>query len=187
VSVSLQQKFIESNTLDILVEILESDVAFDEISKEAHSPKMSSGRDSGSRTGLTTRRWDTAGREQKVQGNLGPTCAGVCLIGGEKAYNEMIRVLELGARTYFRVWVFQQAPPSREAESTWCANYELFVSTRPSSGGARSATMLNQQLRCPAEELPSTLNTPRYLLGPDGQQKDFHYRESHRVDHLWHN
>ena len=42
-------------------------------------------------------------------------------------------------------------------------------------------------LRCPAEELPWTLNTQRYLLGPDDQQKDFHYKQSYRVDHLWHN
>jgi len=32
-----------------------------------------------------------------------------------------------------------------------------------------------------------TLDTPRYLKGLDGSQKDFHYRESFRVDHLWHN
>jgi len=30
-------------------------------------------------------------------------------------------------------------------------------------------------LGCPHEELPETLNTPRYLSGLDGQQKDFHY------------
>jgi hypothetical protein len=29
------------------------------------------------------------------------------LIGGEKAYNEMLRTLELSPRTYFRVWLFQ--------------------------------------------------------------------------------
>jgi hypothetical protein len=52
------------------------------------------------------------------------------LVGGEKAYNEMLRTLELGARTYFRVWLFQQMPTSREAESTWCSNYQLLVSTR---------------------------------------------------------
>jgi hypothetical protein len=31
------------------------------------------------------------------------------------------------------------------------------------------------------------LNTPRYLDGPNGEQKDFSYRQSYRVDHLWHN
>jgi hypothetical protein len=29
--------------------------------------------------------------------------------------------------------------------------------------------------------------TPRYLSGIDGKQKDFHYRQNYRVDHLWHN
>ena len=98
----------------------------------------------------------------------------------------MLRTLELGARTYFRVWLFQQMPTSREAESTWCSNYQLLVSTRQINAGKKAGT-LNQQLRCKAEELPSTLNSPRYLVGPDSKQKDFHYRQSYRVDHLWHN
>lgn len=54
---------------------------------------------------METRAFDEAGWEQ-VEGNLGPTCAGVCLIGGEKAHNEMLRVLSLEPRTYFRVWLF---------------------------------------------------------------------------------
>jgi hypothetical protein len=28
------------------------------------------------------------------------------LVGGEKSLNEMQRVVEMGAQTYFRVWVF---------------------------------------------------------------------------------
>jgi hypothetical protein len=51
VTVSLQQKFIESNTLDILVEVLESDVAFDAISRDAHSPRLSSAGRAGARAG----------------------------------------------------------------------------------------------------------------------------------------
>ena len=62
-TVSLQQKFIESNTLDFLVEILENDVALNEISKEAHQPRMGSGHNSGSNIGLDTRRWNLEGRE----------------------------------------------------------------------------------------------------------------------------
>jgi hypothetical protein len=46
---------------------------------------------------------------------------------------------------------------------------------------------MTNMLGCPHEELPDTLNTPRYLAGLDGQQKDFHYRTGYRVDHLWHN
>ena len=42
-------------------------------------------------------------------------------------------------------------------------------------------------MHCPVEELPASLNTPRYLEGPKGEQKDFNYRQSYRVDHLWHN
>jgi len=29
------------------------------------------------------------------------------MVGGEKAYNEMIRVVDLDAKTYFRVWLLQ--------------------------------------------------------------------------------
>ena len=47
------------------------------------------------------------------------------------------------------------------------------------------AALTNSQ--CQAEELPTTLNTHRYLLGLGNEQKDFHYRQSYRVDHLWHN
>lgn len=137
VTVSLQQKFIESNTLDFVVEVLEYDVDFHAIDKDAHSPRWNSGTDSQSHSGLGTRHHDTAGREQRLQGSLGPKCKGICLVGGEKAYNEMLRTLELGARTYFRVWVFQQTPTSRAAESNWCANFELLVSTRQSGAGAR--------------------------------------------------
>jgi hypothetical protein len=56
--------------------------------------------------GLETRTFDEAGWD-KIGGNLGPTCSGVCLIGGEKAHNEMLRVLNLEPKTYFRVWLFQ--------------------------------------------------------------------------------
>jgi len=137
VTVSLQQKFIESNTLDFVVEILEYDIDYNAIDKEAHSPKKSSRADSDWNTGLATRHRDIDGREQKVQGGLGPKCAGICLVGGEKAYNEMLRSLELAPRTYFRVWIFQQTPTSREAEYAWCANYQLLVNTRQSGTGAR--------------------------------------------------
>ena len=103
VQVSLQQKFIESNTLDILVEILESDVEFHDIRQGEYSPNIPKHKSQDQ--GLETRTFDEAGWEQ-VEGNLGPTCAGVCLIGGEKAHNEMLRVLSLEPRTYFRVWLF---------------------------------------------------------------------------------
>lgn len=41
---------------------------------------------------------------------MGPTCRGTCLIGGEKSYNEMMRVIDLDAMTYFRVWLMQAHP-----------------------------------------------------------------------------
>jgi hypothetical protein len=31
------------------------------------------------------------------------------------------------------------------------------------------------------------LDNHRYLLDYNGKQKDFHYSEAYRVDHLWHN
>jgi len=61
------------------------------------------------KTGLESRHRDTAG-SQSALGSLGPTCSGICLVGGEKAFNEMLRSLELGAGTYFRVWLMQETP-----------------------------------------------------------------------------
>jgi hypothetical protein len=47
------------------------------------------------------------------------------MIGGEKAYNEMIRVLDLDAMTYFRVWIMQSRPGSNSGTNydDACANY----------------------------------------------------------------
>ena len=61
------------------------------------------------------------------------------------------------------------------------------MSAKRSSSGDAGALEQSAGPRCQAEELPSTLNTHRYLLGLGGEQKDFHYRQSYRVDHLWHN
>lgn len=100
----------------------------------------------------------------------------------------MLRRLELAAGTYFRVWLMQEAPPSRADEAEWCANYQLLVSARrPAPAASQGADASSATGTCTAEELPTTLNTHRYLLSLAGGQKDFHYRESFRVDHLWHN
>lgn len=103
-TVSLQQKFIESNTLDIAVEILEADVARDAINPQAYPPVAQSTQ--GQDKGLETRRKTKDGRDEASQGSMGPSCRGTCLVGGEKSLNEMQRVVELSPRTYFRVWVF---------------------------------------------------------------------------------
>lgn len=57
------------------------------------------------------------------------------MIGGEKAYNEMIRVLDLDAMTYFRVWIMQSRPGSNSGTNydDACANYQLFVRSSPSN------------------------------------------------------
>jgi len=102
VTISLQQKFIEKNTLDIFVEVLDSDVALNEIKKDDHSPKAQS----IAPHGLAGSRHDFSGG-QKIQGQYEPTCKDICLIGGEKTFNEMQRVIELPPQTYFRVWLFQ--------------------------------------------------------------------------------
>lgn len=125
VTVSLQQKFIEKNGLDILFEVLESDIEQNEINISKHSPKPSYHK----LLGLVSRRHDYSGGE-KIQGQFEPTCNGICLVGGEKAFNEMQRVIELSPRTLFRVWLFQQAPKSRSEENNWCADYQLFVSAK---------------------------------------------------------
>jgi hypothetical protein len=67
---------------------------------------------------------------EKIQGQLQPTCDGICLVGGEKGFNEMQRVIELAPQTYFRVWLFQQMPKSRSEENNWCADYQIFVSAK---------------------------------------------------------
>jgi len=99
---------------------LESDVDFEKINKGDHSPRMGAG---GKKSKTRAQHEDASGRTETLHGSLGPTCAGICLIGGEKSYNELQRVFELGPRTYFRVWLFQQTPESRAAEAGWCANY----------------------------------------------------------------
>lgn len=43
---------------------------------------------------------------------MSPICKGTCMVGGEKAYNEMIRVVDLDAKTYFRVGSYK---PSHKA------------------------------------------------------------------------
>jgi hypothetical protein len=58
---------------------------------------------------------------------MGPACKGRCYVGGEKSYNEMRKVFTMPPKTFFRVWLMQQVPPSREAEREWCANYQFFV------------------------------------------------------------
>jgi hypothetical protein len=63
------------------------------------------------------------GRETAITGNYAPRCDGLCLVGGEKSYNEMLRVIELSPKTYFRVWIFQQNPTSRIETNDWCANF----------------------------------------------------------------
>jgi hypothetical protein len=187
VMISLQQKFSEHNTLDLLIEVLETEVAPSDLSSLAlaHPARPTSGGQGTS--GLATRRRDSAGTQQAL-GSQGPACRGLCHVGGEKAYNEMLRRLEFGAGTYFRVWLMQESPPTRADEADWCANYQLLVSARrpspPTSSQAQASAAAES---CPVDELPSTLNTHRYLLGLAGGQKDFHYRESFRVDHLWHN
>lgn len=70
--------------------------------------------------GLATRHISTEG-DDEIQGSTGPSCTGLCLVGGEKAHNEMQRILELSPKTYFRVWLFQQTPENREFH--YCANY----------------------------------------------------------------
>lgn len=78
----------------------------------------------------------------------------------------MQRVLELSPKTYFRLWLLQQTPEGREFH--WCANYQLHVQASQIHSTGKAATSLNSILRCPNEELPASLNTPRYLSGLDG-------------------
>lgn len=182
VTISLQQKFLETNTLDLVVEILETDILFYDIDVNKFPARRP---EPFEQSGLDNRHFDTD--SEQTSGSLGPSCKGICLVGAEKAYNEMLRRLELGAGTYFRVWLLQERPTQRSMERDWCANFQLLVSGRslaPSVEAAKAALLAQT---CDADELPSSLNTHRYLVGLGGAQKDFHYRETFRVDHLWHN
>jgi len=79
-------------------------------------------------------------------------------------------------------------PHERKESGDWCANYQLFVKAAPSLKDTMLERKLNQKRRCMADDLPTTLNTERYLKGSRSDyQKDFHYRQNYRVDHLWHN
>jgi hypothetical protein len=57
------------------------------------------------------------------------------MIGGEKAYNEMIKIIDLDAMTYFRVWLMQSHPTAARDNShnEPCANYQLYVRSMPSN------------------------------------------------------
>lgn len=90
--------------MDIVVEILEADIARDAIKPQSYPSIAQSTQ--GQERGLETRRKTRDGRDEASQGNMGPSCRGTCLVGGEKSLNEMQRVVELSPRTYLRVWVF---------------------------------------------------------------------------------
>jgi hypothetical protein len=80
---------------------------------------------------------------------MGPKCSGICLVGGEKAFNEMVRKVELSAGTYFRVWLMQETPPNRAAEAHWCANFQLLVSGRDlTHTGSNAARDQAAALKC---------------------------------------
>jgi hypothetical protein len=66
---------------------------------------------------------EATSRAQNQKGVMGPACNGRCYVGGEKSYNEMRKMFNMPPKTYFRVWLMQQVPPSRELEREWCANY----------------------------------------------------------------
>jgi hypothetical protein len=89
-----------------LIEVLDTDIEYSDISKDVHSPKVHNVYDSRVQSGLMSRHHDADG-EDEIQGSQGPSCKGLCLIGGEKAHNEMVRILELNPKTYFRVWLLQ--------------------------------------------------------------------------------
>lgn len=77
------------------MEVLEQGVALEDIKIDSHRPQRYTRYGGSSRSGEGTAPEDDEGRVDEVRGALGPTCAGVCLIGGEKAYNEMVRAVDL--------------------------------------------------------------------------------------------
>jgi len=155
ITVSLMQKFIESNTLDLVVEVLAEDVDLATAQKGITTPSHQPA------SGLIHRALED-GRVELVRGGKGPTCATNCFVGGEKSFNEMLRVISLSPRTSFRVWVFQQSPDHQDDQ--WCANFQLSVTAKPLEGGTPDQMKKQaEMLKCPVPELPETLNSPHFL------------------------
>ena len=77
-SLSVQQKFIEKNMLNFVVEILEEDVEYEQI--------------------------------QYVKNTEAPECKKICIVGGQKSYNEISNSIDVNEKTYLRVWLYQSEP-----------------------------------------------------------------------------
>ena len=185
VTVSVQQNFHERNTVDLLVEVLDRDKDISQI-RSADYPSQLMNFGYGYNQGGRMSEDEAEGRALDATGIYGPSCKHMCVIGGEKSFNEMRKEIVLSPRTYFRVWLMQTVVPSADLQSQWCANYQFFVTAKETLTST-SIRFAAQEEHCLVEELPASLNTPRYLQGPKGEQKDFNYKQAFRVDHLWHN
>ena len=80
---------------------------------------------------------------------------GICIVSGQKAYNEFHNIIEMAAKTHFRVWLFQS-----EGDGS-CANFQLFLEATKMKPNTALAQL--GSLRCEELDMPTTLNTPRYL------------------------
>ena len=168
VTVSVQQNFHERNTVDFLVEMLAYDKDLNQI-RAADYPTQRQGFGYGYHQGGRIGPEEAEGRALDAAGLNGPQCLHHCIVGGEKSFNEMRRTVLVQPRTYFRVWLLQTVLPSRDLQSQWCANYQLFVTSKRVPQIPSALALSSGDQRCLVEELPASLNTPRYLLGPKGE------------------
>lgn len=85
-----------------------------------------------------------------------PLCHGICITGGQKAYNEFHNVFEIAAKTHVRLWLFQSSTDGQ------CANFQLQLEAKRINLNKYELENLSQ-LRCEELDLPVSLNTHRYL------------------------
>ena len=116
----------------------------------------------------------------------------MCLLSGQKAFNEFHNIVEVGAKSLVRVWLHQTTTDGA------CANFELFIEANKINVGSKMAKSLDE-VKCQELDLPQTLNTNRYLgaysldnnnRNDDNnnvEQRNFHYMEKFRVDNLKNN
>ena len=62
-----------------------------------------------------------------------PQCKIMCLLSGQKAYNEFHNIVEVGAKSLVRVWLHQTTTDGG------CANFELFIEANKINVGSKMA------------------------------------------------
>jgi hypothetical protein len=138
IKLSVQQKFIESNMVNFLVEVLEDGIPYNDIDF----------------------------RKYQLHGGVDqPKCHKLCLPTGQKSYNEFHNVVQVSANSLIRVWLYQTKTDGS------CANYQFFVEANRINPLSEVAKSLSD-IVCEEMDLPTTLNTHRYLGSNQDSDKE---------------